>query len=110
MAAYKRVRPFMVGDFYPLLPHSDAPDTWYGYQFHRPDRNAGVAFAFRREKCAGKSAVIRLRALHPDSEYEMTFDDGGKTRTIRQRANAPVEVEVGEAPGACLVYYRSVAR
>ena len=50
VAIYRKLRPFMVGDFYPLFPHSDSEEAWFGYQFHRPDLNAGAAILFRREK------------------------------------------------------------
>jgi len=42
----------MIGDFYPLFPHLESEDVWFGCQFHRPDLEAGMALLFRREKCA----------------------------------------------------------
>jgi hypothetical protein len=50
VAIYRKLRPYMVGDFYPLFPHSDSEEVWFGYQFDRPDLKAGAAILFRRGK------------------------------------------------------------
>ena len=49
-ALTRRVRPFLIGDFYPLFPHLESEEVWFGYQFHRPDLEAGLALLFRREE------------------------------------------------------------
>jgi alpha-galactosidase len=103
--AYKRLRPFLQGDFYPLFAHSEDESKWFGYQFHRSDLNAGVAFVFRREKCPTSSADITLQGVEPDREYEVSFDDGGPARQVRTRANG-LKVELATAPGACMIFYK----
>jgi len=41
VAIYKKLRPYMVGDFYPLLPHDESESVWYGYQFDNPGGGKG---------------------------------------------------------------------
>ncbi len=102
--AYKRLRPYLLGDFYPLFPHSEDETQWFGYQFHRSDLNAGVAMVFRREKCPTSSVEIKLEGVDPGLEYKVTLDDGGRPRQVRSRAKT-LKVELAIAPGACMVFY-----
>lgn len=38
MAEFRRVEPYLLGDFYPLTPHSLGLDVWVGWQYDRPER------------------------------------------------------------------------
>ena len=44
---YKRVRPLLSGDFYPLT-ECTLEQPWLAYQFHRNDLNQGFALIFKR--------------------------------------------------------------
>ncbi len=49
VAIYKKLRPYMTGDFYPLLPHDESETAWYGYQFDNPNLQAGYAILLAGE-------------------------------------------------------------
>src|SRR5437763_1110194 len=46
----KDLRPFWLGDYYPLSPIDFNENAWCGWQFDRPDLQAGFALLFRRDK------------------------------------------------------------
>jgi alpha-galactosidase len=108
VAIYKKVRPYMLGDFYPLFPHSKADDVWYGYQFDRPDQNVGMAVVFRRSKCAEPKASIRLRGIDAASRYEVTYEDNPDRIILGGARLALLPVEIASAPGSAILYYRAV--
>ena len=59
---YKRVRPYLSGDFYPLTDCTlDRP--WLAYQFHRNDLNPGFALIFKRKASAGDTFAFAPRGL-----------------------------------------------
>ncbi len=104
VAMFKKVRPFMLGDFYPLLPHSDREDVWYGYQYHRPDLNAGVAFVFRRAKCTEATREITLFGCQTAGRYRFSAEGG----QVRETPGAPagrIVVEIPTAAESALVFY-----
>jgi hypothetical protein len=97
----------MLGDFYPLFPHDASEETWYGYQFHRPDLDAGMALVFRREKSADATQTIRLRALDPKRTYEVGCEDTGEKRTATGAELSSLTVEIPTAPGSAMLFYRA---
>jgi alpha-galactosidase len=102
VAAYRKARPYMLGDFYPLFPHDASEQAWYGYQFHRPDLDAGVVFLFRSERSAQASAEVGLRGLGAAAHYEVAAEAVGSA----QMASPPrLRVELPSAPAAAMVYY-----
>jgi hypothetical protein len=105
-AIYGRVRPFMTGDYYPLFPHTADEDAWFGYQFHRPDLDAGMAMLFRREKCAEEAETAGLRDIDPKASYEVEFVDAGETRTMSGPELASLKVRIPEKPGSALISYK----
>lgn len=108
VAIYKKIRPYLLGDFYPLFPHDDATNVWYANQFHRVDLDAGMVQVFRREHCAEDNTVLHLRGLSPDKKYELRTEDAPEVRILTgtQAANCPITVP--NAPSAVFVYYRAM--
>jgi alpha-galactosidase len=105
VAACKKLRPFLLGDFYPLLPHNEAQDQWFGYQFHRADMNSGVLLLFRREKCPDATTEVTLYDVDPSHQYRALLDvDGAQSSQLIRLAR--LKVKIPSAPGACLVYYQ----
>jgi alpha-galactosidase len=107
VAIYKKLRPFMVGDFYPLLPHNQSESQWYGYQFDNPDLKAGCAILFRREKCPDAIKTIHLNGVNPSSSYEVTNLDTASTTQItgRQLIENGLSVFIKDQPGSALILY-----
>ena len=65
---YKRVRPLLSGDFYPLTECTlDKP--WLAYQFHRNDLNQGFALIFKRKASEGDAFLFAPKGLEPQSRY-----------------------------------------
>ena len=106
VAIYRKLRPFMVGDFYPLFPHSESDAAWFGYQFHRPDLNAGVVILFRRDKSPDVTRQVRLHAIDPKRSYDIRFEDTPEQRTARGSAMSALPVEIPAAPGSAIIYYK----
>ena len=73
---YKRIRPLLSGDFYPLTLCS-IEDPWLGYQFHRVDLDKGFALLFRRPVSTNvmmpSGFEIPIRALHFSMIYSILF-------------------------------------
>jgi alpha-galactosidase len=107
VAIYKKLRPYMVGDFYPLFSHSGSEEVWFGYQFHRPDLKAGAAILFRREKSKDAKMVVPLRALDAKRSYEVSFEDTPEKQTMPGATLSALPVEIPGAPGSAIVYYRA---
>ena len=106
-AVTRRVRPFMIGDFYPLFPHIESESVWFGYQFHRPDLEAGMALLFRRKDCV-EETTAEMREIDPKAHYEVSFVDAGTTGTMMGAELTKLRVVVPQAPGSALVFYKKI--
>jgi len=106
VAIYKKVRPYMLGDFYPLFPHDKSEEAWFGYQFHRPDLHSGMAVLFRRAKAADSRKEIKLNDLEKKARYEIAIEDTGAATTVK--GQLPVSIAIPNAPGSVIVFYRKI--
>jgi alpha-galactosidase len=104
---YRKLRPCMIGDFYPLFPHSSREEMWFGYQFHRSDLKAGVAILFRREKSKDGKMPVPLQALDAKRRYEVSFEDTPERQTMPGATLSALPVEIPSAPGSAIVYYHA---
>ena len=105
---YKKLRPYMLGDFYPLFDYDASDAVWYGYQFHRSDKNAGYAMLFRRKNSLNQSQTIKLNDINPNSRYEISFEDTTEKYTKQGSELSVLEVTIPSAPGSAIVYYKEV--
>ena len=115
VALYKQVRPLLSGDFYPLTPCTF--EAWLGYQFHRPDLDAGLALLFRRPAAAGLLSesscyTAYLRGLDPDARYRVTVRYSDAPDSLHERAAGGCDlaeqgltIEIGAPRGAALITY-----
>ncbi len=111
---YKKVRPILHGDFYPLTP-DDPDEAWMGYQFHRADLGNGFAAIFKRSPDSkvihpvSDAFTMQLRGLDPQARFRIQFQSGkpGKVATGEVLARG-IELELGTAPVAELVVYERV--
>jgi hypothetical protein len=107
----KDLRPYWLGDFYPLTAIDFDESTWCGWQFDRPDLKAGYALFFRRPKSSAATFDAALRGLDPTGSYEVSFSesyDVKERRILAGAALANLRVEIGSAPGVMLVRYRKI--
>jgi len=104
------LRPYWLGDFYPLIERIDADESnWCAWQFHRPDLDAGFAVFFRRSKSPLVSIDCALRGLDPAMKYEVVFKETFDVKEKRVMSGAELRalrVEIGNAPGSVLVMYK----
>ena len=101
IAELKMLRPYWLGDYYPLTPINFQQDTWCGWQFNRPDLNAGFAMFFRRPKSAQAGYEANLQGIDPKSSYEVSFAetyDIRSTRVITGSELAHLHVDINQAP------------
>jgi alpha-galactosidase len=108
IAELKMLRPYWLGDYYPLTPVNLEPDTWCGWQFNRPDLNAGFAMFFRRPNSAEASYRAKLQDIDPKASYEVTFAETYEVSSRRVMTGsdlAHLQVEIDRAPGSLLVRY-----
>ncbi len=78
-ATAARMKEFYTGDFYPLCDETPATDdVWCGWQFDRPDLNAGFALVFRRGHATEESKTFSLGHIEPNADYEVEYFDGSR--------------------------------
>jgi alpha-galactosidase len=105
----KELRPFWLGDYYPLTALAFDQTSWCGWQFDRPDLKAGYAIFFRRPKSSASTFDASLKGLDPSASYEVTFSEAYESKDIRMMTGADLRklrVKLGSAPGVMLIRYR----
>jgi alpha-galactosidase len=110
IAEFRRVEPYLLGDYYPLTPYSLEPDAWMAWQFDRPEIGEGVVQAFRRPKSGQAAARIKLRGLAPELRYTVTDLDSAAPIELRGREllEKGLPVTIANRPGAAIFVYRKV--
>ena len=109
IAELKSVRPYWLGDYYPLTPATLDESAWAGWQFNRPEMGGGFAVLFRRPKSAQPTYNARLRGLDPQASYEVTFAETyavKEKRVMAGAALAKLRVAISTVPGSVLIRYR----
>jgi alpha-galactosidase len=108
---FKTVSEHFFGDFYPLTPYSQQNDIWMAWQFHSPEKGAGMVQAFRREACGEKQVCLKLGGLRADATYEVTDLDGGKPFRLSGRTlmGKGLKVEAGTPSSALILTYKTCA-
>ena len=112
-----RMRPFYLGDFYPLTDETGAgDDVWCAWQCDRPDLKAGFAIVFRRGAAAGESRTFKLGGIEPNATYQIDCYDGSKKTVQRFRTEgldghtAAAVVPIGLLPETVNGYWPSVVQ
>ena len=77
VSVYKRIRKFLVKDYYPLTPQPRDVCAWEAWQFHDPDADEGFVQVFRVES-AEESKHFALKALDPRASYQFSDPYSGK--------------------------------
>lgn len=105
---YVSVRPYLLGDFYPLTPYSIEHTDWIAWQFDRPDLDEGMIQAFRRPECTDAEQTYKLHGLAPNARYVLSDRDTGATTVLtgEKLMTEGTRVTVTEVPGTALITYR----
>jgi alpha-galactosidase len=108
----KELRPYWLGDFYPLTPVTQDQNAWLGWQFNRPDLNSGYAMMFRRSHNGEATKEISLRGLDSRAEYQVSFaetHDPGPIRLLKGVALAHLRVPSSSQSSSILIRYKKVS-
>ena len=105
---WRKIAPYMLGDYYPLTSYSLGNDTWIGWQFDRPEEGDGMIQVFRRGDSVYRQADLKLHGLDADKDYVIT--DADTNRVIRTKGRELMEqgltIEIALKPGASLLTYK----
>jgi alpha-galactosidase len=104
VAMYKKMRPYLLGDFYPLFPHLSDLDVWYGYQFHRPNFDDGAIVLFRRPENRNAVQDIQIKGLKTAQKYEFMIQDTGEKKVLSGKEK--LSVTIAETPGSQIIFYK----
>lgn len=109
IAEFRRVQPYLLGDYYPLSPYSTETTAWMCWQFDEPSAG-GFVQAFRREEATQEVAVLKLQGLDPETTYAVENLDGPpiEKRTGRELMETGLPVTIAEQPGAALFIYEKL--
>ncbi len=104
---WRRMAPFLLGDYYPLTAYSLDRDQWIAWQFDRPDLNSGEVQAFRRPECPYESARFKLHGLEAKANYQVENLDGGQeTHSGSELMEKGLAISTTTAPAAEVLIYR----
>jgi len=108
VAEFRRIAPYMLGDFHALTPYSLEPNVWMAWQYDVPEKGEGAVQAFRREECADETRRLKLRGLAPRATYEVEELDTGKVSraTGRELMGEGLEMRVAARPGSAALLYK----
>jgi len=108
----KKLRPYMLGDFYPLTRITTDPAKWCAFQYHDPDRQAGFALYFRRVQCSSDTLNTRLCQLDPASQYRVeigeTYNDFQQIE-VEGAALPSFPIRILSKPGCLLLKYEKIS-
>jgi alpha-galactosidase len=105
----KRLRPYLLGDMYPLVPLTIEDHDWCAYQFDRPDLGMGCAIFLRRHESPYPTMQAGLRAIVEDASYEISMSrtfDQAPFNAIGTWDLQHISVTIPEAAGSLLLEYR----
>jgi alpha-galactosidase len=105
-AECRRIAPLMLGDYFPLTPHSLDTTSWMAWQFYREDLGEGVVQAFRRPDSSSATLSVKLRGLDPEKRYEIENLDGGKQVRTGAEFMSGHTITLSEKPSAALLLLR----
>ena len=107
-AECRRIAPLMLGDYFPLTPHSLDTTSWIAWQFQRADLGESVLQAFRRPDAVSDTLTVKLHGLVPQQRYEIENLDGGKeVRTGAELMRGHV-VTLRDKPAAAVLVLKAI--
>ena len=108
---YRRVRPLLVGAWYPLLGYSRDESAWMASQYHRPDLGRGMVLVFRRAKSPYVRLQVALRGLDAKATYELEYVTAKRKASVKgARLTADWPIELPRPGGTELILYRRAGK
>ena len=104
----RRLRPYFMGDYYPLCDPVGPEETiWCAWQFDRPDMGEGVVEAFRREQAAADTFRLGVQGIDPTASYQLTHFDGRVEKVPGARL-ANYEMRLDKPRSFDIVIYKKI--
>ena len=107
---YYDIRPYMVGNYYPLTYGGTDTGKILAMQFDE-NANEGMALIYKRENVKDNEYTLRLNGLDSDKTYEIyDYDkpDAKQIFTGRQLMTDGVKITINETPKAVIILYKAV--
>jgi alpha-galactosidase len=106
---WKRLRRYLLEDYYPLSAQPGDLQCWSGWQFHDPQDQSGFAQTFRTRTPDGAHRFV-LRGLDENARYRFTDAYSGETFDMTGRVAMTDGIEVMQEPmsSTVLTYERSL--
>jgi alpha-galactosidase len=110
MGQWRDIAEYFYGDYYPLTHYSLEKDVWIGWQFHSPEKDAGMIQVFRRSESIYESARFKLRGLDPAAKYVVQDLDTAESRELTGGAlmDDGLKVAIETQPGSVVITYKKV--
>ena len=106
---YILVRPYYLGDLYPLTKPVKDEYSWCASQWDRPEHNDGMIQIFRREKSPYSTATFPLEKIDITKKYHFTDIDGGEFDIDgKALANGGFCVTINEKRTAKIYLYKAI--
>jgi len=109
IAELKSLRPYYLGDFYPLLPAKAVSHDWCAYQYDRSELGEGFAVFLRRYDSPFPTMEVALQGIDEQAEYEVSltkdFDEPPYARMDGTELLS-MTIEIDDRPGSILLRYR----
>ena len=109
LAEGKRLRQYLLGNFYPLTVPSVSAREWCVYQYHRAEAGEGVIFAFRRHESPYTGYTAHLREIDEKANYSVTeYYDYTPSRPKKMKGAdlRQLNVNIDTCPGSVVIEYR----
>ncbi len=101
---HKRLRPFLMEDYYPLTAQPLDLNGWAAWQFHNPKTGSGFVQAFRQNSAEG-TKTLALRGLKADGSYHFTDPLGNTQRKLTgQEATKGIDFTLSPMSSQILEY------
>lgn len=105
---YKKLRRYLVEDFYLLIPQSQTLNTWAAWQFNDRQADQGFVQVFRIESPKQRNKII-LKGIDPSVQYECTdpYTDDTFTVSGAELTSTGLTLSLAKNSSLVLVYGRS---
>lgn len=107
-AECRRIAPLMLGDYFPLTPHSLDTTSWIGWQFNRADLGESLVQAFRRPDAESEALTVQLHGLASQRRYEIENFDGGKEVRTGEELMRGYTITLREKPAATVLVVKAL--
>lgn len=109
---YLSLQKYFYGDFYPLTEYTQTDDSWFAYQLHLPDDDAGIVVVLKRPMSDFTESVFPLQAMNAGASYELTglAPGGVRTMTGRELSEKGLPARLLAKPDSAVYRYSRVKR